>query len=50
MKQKLYLILLAILILSIVLILLSTSLHFFSGGNVPLDYGIAIDAGSSKTK
>lgn len=50
MKQKLSFILLSILVLSIVIILLSTCLHFLSGGNIPLDYGITIDAGSSKTK
>jgi hypothetical protein len=50
MKKKTNFILLTILILSIVIIVLSSSLHFFSGGNTPQDYGITIDAGSSKTK
>lgn len=47
---KLNFILLSVLIVSVVLIVLSSSLHFLSGGQIPFDYGIAIDAGSSKTK
>lgn len=47
---KLNFILLSVLIISVVLIVLSSSLHFLSGGKIPFDYGIAIDAGSSKTK
>ena len=50
MNKKFSFLLLSILILSLVLIVLSTSLRFLSGGHVPNDYGIAIDAGSSKTK
>lgn len=47
---KLNFILLSVLIVSVVLIVLSSSLHLLTGGKVPFDYGIAIDAGSSKTK
>ena len=47
---KLNFILLSVLVVSLVLLVLSSSLRFLSGGKIPFDYGIAIDAGSSKTK
>lgn len=47
---KLNFILLSVLIVSVVMLVLSNSLYFLSGGQIPFDYGIAIDAGSSKTK
>lgn len=51
MKKKFNLIiLLLILVLSLVLVTLAVSFYFFSGGNIPSDYGVTIDAGSSKTK
>jgi len=50
MKRNINFILLGVLILSVVLIIISTSLRFITGGRVPYDYGITIDAGSSKTK
>lgn len=50
MDKKLNFFLLSILLISLVLIFLSSSLHFLSGGGIPFDYGITIDAGSSKTK
>lgn len=50
MNKKLNFILLTVLVLSFVIILISLCLHYLTGGNIPFDYGITIDAGSSKTK